>query len=139
MIVFRPTVLCCLAAYLLCTPRPGLGESRGARFEQRPIDEKHGKVEVFDVDQDGRNDIMKMQSQGESLAWCRCEPDGRLAKHVVFRDRRFRADRMGVADLDGGDGTISEAEYPDLAIHTVLTVQRPGSPACDCLRAQLPQ
>jgi hypothetical protein len=41
-------------------------------------------------------------------------------------------------DFDAdGDGKISEAEYPDLEIRTVLTLHRPGSPAYESLRAQL--
>jgi hypothetical protein len=43
-------------------------------------------------------------------------------------------------DLDAdGDGKISEAEYPDLEMHTVLTLYRPGSPAYESLRARLPK
>ncbi len=81
------------------------GVTMNAQFARRKLDEEHGKVQVFDVDQDGRNDVMKIQSQGESLAWYRFLGGGEFTEHVVFRDRRFRADRMGVADLDG-DGDM---------------------------------
>jgi hypothetical protein len=40
---------------------------------------------------------------------------------------------------DDGDGGISEMEYPDLEIHTVLTLHRPGSPAYESLCTQLPR
>jgi hypothetical protein len=43
-------------------------------------------------------------------------------------------------DLDSnGDGKISEAEYPDLEIHTVLTLHGPDSPHYESLRARLPK
>jgi hypothetical protein len=43
-------------------------------------------------------------------------------------------------DLDSDkDGKISEAEYPDLEIHTVLTLHRPGSPVYESLLARLPK
>jgi hypothetical protein len=75
-------------------------KSADAPFEQRHLDDEHGKADVLDVDRDGLNDVLKIQSHGESLAWYRFQASGAFTKHVVFRDRRFRADRMGVADID---------------------------------------
>jgi hypothetical protein len=69
-------------------------------------------------------------------------------KHVTDWDwsRAFAPDtaytlinpRKNDFDADG-DGKVSEAEYPDLEIHTVLTLHRPGSPAYESLLARLPK
>jgi len=40
---------------------------------------------------------------------------------------------------ENSDGTISDAEYPDLEIHSVLSIHRPGSPAYESLLARLPK
>jgi hypothetical protein len=77
-------------------------------FEFKTVDADRGKIEVVDVDGDGRNDLIKKKSEGESLVWFRYDPNPGppgLTKHVVFRDKRFRSDRLGVADLDG-DGDV---------------------------------
>jgi hypothetical protein len=43
-------------------------------------------------------------------------------------------------DLDAdGDKKISEAEYPDLEIHVVLSIHQPGSPTYESLLARLPK
>jgi len=98
-------MLCGYVVLVALGQSPLPAKNAASSFALRQLDEEHGKVQVFDVDKDGYNDVMKIQSQGESLAWYQYGPGGAFTKHVVFKDRRFRADRLAVADLDG-DGDL---------------------------------
>ncbi len=98
-------IFCCLSACTILAVQGVWAEDSEVRFRRRQLDAEHGKVQVFDVDKDGRNDVMKIQSEGESLAWYKFRGWREVSEYVVFRDRRFRADRMGVGDLDG-DGDM---------------------------------
>jgi hypothetical protein len=128
-----PCVVLC--GFIICVAlglSPVPAKNSNSRFALQQLDEEHGKVQVFDVDKDGYNDVMKIQSQGESLAWYKFGPGGTFTKHIVFQDRRFRADRMGVADLDGdGDMDVVTGLEED-GPRVVVWLENPlpqGSPA----------
>jgi len=88
---------------LVCSLAQGMGQ-----FEYREIDRAHGKAEVADIDNDGVNDIIKRGTGGEALVWYRFTKNGVFEKHILFEEKRFRGDRIAVADIDN-DG------YLDLA------------------------
>jgi len=77
-------------------------------FDLRKLDEDHGKVEVADIDDDGRNDVIKQASGGESLVWYKYGQDSTFTKHVIFKNKRFRGDRVALADIDK-DGDVDLA------------------------------
>jgi hypothetical protein len=100
---FGRIILCGLAGWAILAPRSVA--ATGPQFEQRQLDKEQGRVQIIDVDRDGFNDVIKIESRGESLAWYRFQVNGEFAKHVVFRDVRFRANRLDAADIDG-DGDL---------------------------------
>lgn len=76
-----------------------------ARFSYRELDSDPGKVEVVDIDNDGLNDVVKRGSEGESLVWYKYNKNNTFTKHVIFKNKAFRGDRIAVADIDG-DGDL---------------------------------
>ena len=100
----------------VCGPAYGLGKTR---FDYRELDSYHGKVEVADIDNDGRNDVIRRGSGDESLVWYKYSKDGTFIKHVVIRDTLFDGDRIVLADIDrDGDIDLITGEHkgPDKKI-----------------------
>lgn len=89
-----------------CEPQV-TGDCPKVPFRYRTLDRDYGKVEVVDIDNDGRNDVVKISSEGESLVCYKFRETGGLTKHVVLRDKRFRSDRIEFADIDhDGDSDL---------------------------------
>ena len=98
------TRLCCVLPFLYILASPAAAQSPG-RFDPRVVDPGHGKVLVVDINKDGQNDILQRGEGGEALVWYEYISGGRLEKHVVLRNIRFRGDRIDAADIDG-DGDL---------------------------------
>jgi hypothetical protein len=77
-----------------------LGYTNDERFKFRELDSDHGKAEVADIDNDGLNDVVKRSTGGESLVWYKYNKTGEFDKHVVFKNKVFRGDRIALADID---------------------------------------
>ena len=88
-------------------------------FELTEVDREAGKVLIFDVDRDGKNDIVKIKTGGEAFVFYQYGIDGGLKKYVLLNDAQFRGDRIDFGDIDR-DG--------DLDVAAGLNVAKSGEP-----------
>ena len=103
-------------------------------FDYMEIDRGHGHIEIIDVDNDGRNDIVKCGSEAEALVWFKHETNRRLTKHVIVKDKNFRGDRIAAGDIDcDGDvdlvsGLSVGDDYHVVWIENPLPKSEPSKP-----------
>ena len=104
------------------------------RFEYRELDSGHGKVEVVDIDNDGVNDVIKRGTGDEALVWYKFKKNRTFEKHILFKQKGFRGDRIQVVDIDS-DGDLDLATglqesnaYDVVWLENPIPAENPGKP-----------
>ena len=102
------------------------------KFEYREIDPASGHVEIADVDNDGKNDVVLVGNG--TFAWFKYENEKTFKKSVIITGAKFSSDRIAIGDIDkDGDidivtGCRKDKKYYTYWLENPLPAASPDTP-----------